>query len=254
MDFDHDTIDVYFIPGTFKISEMMERIRAEITAIGDVTLILIDTSAAYFEGENENDNRQAGQHARRLRALTTMPGGPCVLVACHPPKNAGDDNLQPRGGGAFLAEVDGNLTARKTDGIVELHWQGKFRGPDFAPVTFQLRTVTHERLKDSKGRLIPTVVAAHLSEAGQQEIEKAARSHGDQLLAALAEPRNGRASHADLAKLLGWFMRRLALQEARFAHARRAEEGQAHHHRRGGIELTPAGRKYVAGTKPGNPA
>jgi hypothetical protein len=45
-----------------------------------------------------------------------MPGGPCVLVACHPPKNAGDDNLLPRGGGAFIAEMDGNLTGRKLSG------------------------------------------------------------------------------------------------------------------------------------------
>jgi hypothetical protein len=53
--------------------------------------------------------------------------------------------LIPRGGGPFLAEVDGNLTAKPVTGGVELHWQGKIRGPDFAPTHFQLRTVTHER-------------------------------------------------------------------------------------------------------------
>ena len=42
-----------------------------------------------------------------------MPGEPCVIVACHPVKNASDDNLIPRGGGAFLNEVDGNLTATR---------------------------------------------------------------------------------------------------------------------------------------------
>ena len=115
MDFDVDTIDVHFIPGVFKISEMMDRIRAEIDLIGDIGLIVVDTSAAYFEGDNENDNKQQGDHARRFRSLTTMPGGPCVLVACHPPKNAGDDNLLPRGGGAFIAEMDGNLTGEKIE-------------------------------------------------------------------------------------------------------------------------------------------
>jgi hypothetical protein len=63
-----------------------------------------------------------------------------VLVLCHPPKNAADDNLQPRGGGSYVAEIDGNLTVTKDDMAVELHWQTKLRGPDFAPVNFLLRS------------------------------------------------------------------------------------------------------------------
>ena len=112
MGFDLDTVGVHFIPGMFKISEMQERIRAEIEQIGPVSLIIVDTAAAYFEGDDENSNTQFGDYARRtLRPLITMPGEPCVIVACHPVKNATDDNLIPRGGGAFLNEVDGNLTA-----------------------------------------------------------------------------------------------------------------------------------------------
>jgi hypothetical protein len=102
--------------------------------------------------------------------------------------------------------MDGNLTGIKDDMAVELHWQGKFRGPDFPPVTFMLRTVTHERLKDSKERLIPTVIASHLSQAGQEELAGISRSNEKQLLAAIAE--NEGASHADLARHLGWFMRK----------------------------------------------
>jgi hypothetical protein len=127
------------------------------------------------------------------------------MVLCHPVKNAADDNLIPRGGGAFIAEMDGNLICKNDDSAVELHWQGKFRGPDFAPISFLLRTVTHERLKDGEGRLIPTVVASHLSEIAQDELATVARSNEDQLLAALAD--NGRASLADLAKSLGWLFR-----------------------------------------------
>jgi len=129
----------------------------------------------------------------------------CVLVACHPPKNAADDNMQPRGGGAFLAEIDGNLTAKRDDSVVEVHWQGKFRGPDFAPLSFQLRTVTHERLKDHKGRLLPTVVACPLSDAAQHEIATTARSREDALLKILAAKPT--ASQAEIANLLGWKMR-----------------------------------------------
>jgi RecA-family ATPase len=125
-DFDSDDTEVYFIPGAFVISEALDYLEAEVEAIGGVSLVLVDTSSAYFEGEDENSNHQAGAHARRLRSLTDLPGGPCVVIACHPPKNASDSNLQPRGGGAFIAEMDGNLTAKNDEGSIELHWQGKF--------------------------------------------------------------------------------------------------------------------------------
>jgi hypothetical protein len=206
MGFDISTIDVNFIPGVFKITEMYQRVRAEIVLAGDVAAIFIDTSAAFFEGIDENDNKQAGDHARLLRRFTEMPGRPCTIAACHPVKNATDENLVPRGGGAFLNEVDGNLAAKAHDGSIEISAQGKFRGPDFAPITFQLRTVTHQDLKDSKGRLIPTVVASPLSEIGREEIAKTAHFRENELLAALSEPANRTASLADLARTLQWFM------------------------------------------------
>jgi hypothetical protein len=158
MDFDINTIHVHFLPGVFKLSEIGERIKAEIEKIGTVVLVVIDTSAAYFEGSEENANVEMGIHARRMRGLVNLPGGPCVLVACHPVKNATPDNLLPRGGGAFIAEVDGNLTVSKNESVSTLHWQGKFRGPDFAPIPFSLHTVTTEALKDSNStKRIPYV-------------------------------------------------------------------------------------------------
>ncbi len=243
-DFDVEDIDVRFIPGRLKISEMMEHISTEIEATGELTLVLVDTSAAYFEGSDENDNKQAGTHARMLRGLTDLPGGPCVVVACHPPKNAGTDNLQPRGGGAFIAEMDGNLTAEKTDSAVELHWQGKFRGPDFAPISFQLRTVTHERLKTTKGRLIPTVVARHLSEAAQQAIEKTQRSHEDAMLKVVAA--HPTASLAELANLLGWRMQDGGPYKMRVKRVLKTlEKAKLIKMERDGNMLTPAGEKAL---------
>ena len=207
MGFDLDTVDVQFIAGVFKISAMLERIRAEIAQLGMVSLFIVDTSAAYFEGDDENDNKQHGDHARRLRALTALPGEPCVIAACHPTKNAGENELIPRGGGAFLAEVDGNLTAaRSVTGPVEMHWQGKFRGPEFNSISFALRSVTHERLKDSKGRLIPTVVASPLSDQGREDIAKAVEGREDELLVALLDPANRKASQSELARRLNWKM------------------------------------------------
>jgi hypothetical protein len=125
-----------------------------------------------------------------------------VLVLCHPPKSASEENLQPRGGGAYIAEVDGNLTVNKDDMTVTFHWHSKLRGPDFAPVSFLLRAVTHERLKDSKGRLLWTVVAGRLSEAAQEEMAKVARADEDLLLQVVNK--NPGASVADLARHLHW--------------------------------------------------
>src|SRR5262249_39556689 len=139
-----DDMDVFFVPGVFKFSEIGQRIRDEM-ASQELALVVVDTSAAYFEADDENNNVQVGAHARRLRQLVQLEGGPVVLVCCHPTKNATDDNLLPRGGGAFLAEVDGNLVCKKDNSAVQLYTHGKFRGPDFAPLSFLLKTATHER-------------------------------------------------------------------------------------------------------------
>jgi RecA-family ATPase len=93
LDFDHDTIDVHFSPGVFQISEMEQHIRQEVEKLGGVSLVVIDTSAAYFEGDDENNNTQAGNYARMQRKLVKLSGGPTILALCHPVKNAADDNL-----------------------------------------------------------------------------------------------------------------------------------------------------------------
>jgi hypothetical protein len=203
MDFDIETIPVHFIPGVFKISALKEAIATEVEKLGGVALVIIDTTAAYFEGDEENDNVQAGHYARMQRSLVdTLPGGPTIIALCHPVKNAGDDNILPRGGGAYTNEVDGNLTAIQNDGVVQLHWQGKFRGPDFAPVAFHLRSVTHERLKDTKGRLIPTVIAEHMSETAEKEFREITLNHEDTVLRIVAA--DGKLSVAEIALRAGW--------------------------------------------------
>src|SRR6516164_6844800 len=182
MDFDPATIPVYFRPGRFQLSRKMDQLRVEVDELGGVDFIIVDGSTAFFEGDDENSNAQAGMHAVRLRELTTLKGEPGVLVLCHPPKNAGDDNLQPRGAGAMIAEWDGNLTATKDGSVTTLHWQIKIRGPDFTPLSFLLRTVTHERLISKAGKLMPTVVAEPLSQAREEEMHKQARNEEDLVL------------------------------------------------------------------------
>ena len=45
-DFDGENVDVYFIPGTFRISEVRDYLEAEVEANGGVSLVLVDTSSA----------------------------------------------------------------------------------------------------------------------------------------------------------------------------------------------------------------
>lgn len=162
--FDPAAMDVHFIAGTFSIPAATARISMDVERLGGADAIVVDTSAAYFQGEDENGNTALGKHARDLRALTDLPGKPAVFVACHPTKNADPANLQPRGGGAFIAEVDGNLVLTKDGGLAKLHWQVKHRGPDFKPLFFALETVTAPGLVDSKGNLVPTVMATGMAD------------------------------------------------------------------------------------------
>ena len=199
MDFVADEIEVFFVEGVFKISEMADSLKSEAEKVGgDFGLVVIDTGPVFYEGDDENNRTQQGRHAVTLRELITIiPGKPAVVVNCHPVKNAAADNLLPAGGGNFLNQVDGNLTAAKTDSTTELHTQGKFRGVEFAPMHFLIKTVTHERVKDSKGRLIPTVICDWISE---QEKERFVRPEGedeDEMLALIRD--NPKASIAELA-------------------------------------------------------
>jgi len=138
MDFEPDAIQVYFVEGAFKISQMAITLRQEAERVGgEFGLVIIDTGPMFYEGDDENNRTQQGRHAEMLRSLIDIiPGRPAVIANVHPVKNAAPDNLLPAGGGNFLNQVDGNLTAAKTDNTTEMHWQGKFRGVEFAPMHF----------------------------------------------------------------------------------------------------------------------
>jgi hypothetical protein len=205
-DDDPDTDCINYVVGVFNIEEMRDRLIAEAQRLGGLDLVIIDTSAAYFLKDDENSNPQMGAHARVLRSLTTLPGGPCVLALCHPIKHANDPSqLMPRGGGAFIAEVDGNLTVWKHDDeLVEFHHSAKFRGPGFEPMTFRMEKITTTALVDSKGRLIPTVQAVYISEEEEAEQSAKVRKDEDQLLLVLHD--NPERSVADLARACGFIL------------------------------------------------
>lgn len=203
LDLQPDEVDVHFVAGVFSLEEFTGYLAEKAEALGGVSLVIVDTTAAYFLGEDENSNTQMGSYARLLRSLTRLNGGPTVLTASHPVKNASADNLLPRGGGAFLNELDGNLSLGKSaDKVSVLGWQGKFRGPDFPRLSFDMRAITTPLLVDSRGRKIPTVLAAPV---GDEEVamRDGLKDRDDELML-LAIRQNGRRSLNDLAEDLRW--------------------------------------------------
>lgn len=213
-DFDVHAIEAYFIEGVFRISQMNAKLREECVRVGgDFGLVIIDTGPAFYEGEDQNSRVEMFKHARTMRDLIeVIPGRPTIVANMHPVKNAGPDNLIPAGGGSFLNEIDGNLTAAKSEAAVELHWLGKFRGAEFNPLNFELATVTHELLKDTDGDLIPTVVARFLSDDAKENMKAAAQENWKLVLAMIAD--NPAASYAAIAIRMGWEDQRWRAQRA----------------------------------------
>ncbi|WP_445215758.1 AAA family ATPase [Bradyrhizobium sp. Pa8] len=238
MGIDPDAVDVHFINGVVKISENVANIEAEVAAKKlHPTLVIVDTVAAYFEGDDDNDNVQMGNYARLLRSMTNLPGGPCVLALAHPTKRAADDDLIPKGGGAFLNEVDGNVALRRNGQLIAFEALGKFRGSSFEPVHFELVTVQHPKLRDTKGRPIPTVVARPVSDVGIVERERANERDEDALLRTIDQ--HPRKSRRDVAKLIGMSDSRV------YRLAQKLEQQNLIRGERNGWTLTGAGEREL---------
>jgi hypothetical protein len=161
---------VHFIAGTFSIRADLERLAQEIERLPNLKLIVIDTFAAYFDGDDENSNAQAMDFAQLVRKLAACGGKPAVVMPAHPVKNATKGNLTPKGGSSLLNEVDGNLTLWNEGGILSMHWQGKFRGAEFEPMPLELQRHESDKIRDAKGRLIPTILAKPLLEQRAMQI------------------------------------------------------------------------------------
>jgi hypothetical protein len=183
------------------IAKAFERIKREIEPFGEVALIILDTSAALFVGDDENSSVEMLKHAKTQRSLTKLPGRPCVIALNHPTKKvSGPEQLLPRGGGGYLNEVDGNFTLwGHDDHLSDFSWTGKLRGPDFERITFHMTTVVTLALKDAKDRVTPTVMARYVTEAEIAENESKAIFQEERLLRAIDA-----ASIANLAIACGW--------------------------------------------------
>ena len=178
---------VHFIAGTFSIKNDLARIADEAAKLPNLVLIVVDTFAAYFPGDDENNNAQALDFARVVRKLTVLPSKPAVVMPAHPVKNASRSNLSPKGGSSLVNEVDGNLTLWNDGGVVTLHWQVKFRGAEFEPLNFELKRRESEKLRDAKGRLMPTILAIPMLTMRKMELAKENLTKEEQMLFSLSD-------------------------------------------------------------------
>jgi hypothetical protein len=195
----------YVLPGSFPMSE--EELDALKRAITDLSvplaMIVGDTASSFFPGDDENNNVQAGTYARSLRTLNECAGTPAIIMLCHPVKNAARDNLLPRGGGAFLNELDGNLTlwSNSVGEVTELHWCGKIRGPDFPAIGYRLRPVP-TGLTDESGRPEMTIIAEPMSEEAIADHSQQALANEDVVLRSLRDHPGW--SYATICREAGW--------------------------------------------------
>lgn len=180
-------VPVTFLPGVYDLKGSLPVLQQKFHD-NPLRLVVVDTLAAYFDGDNENDNAQQQTFANDvLRPLTELPGRPAVLVPAHPTKGAGKDNLTPKGGSSLLNAVDGNLSAWNSNGTVKVHWQGKFRGATWEPWHFELCKHVSDKLKDSKGREMPTVVSRAMLNSEIGKAVKQSISIENQILKLLAD-------------------------------------------------------------------
>jgi AAA domain len=201
-----------FVAGTFDLRSGMEHVHNEVQALGGADLIVVDTSPAFqvvAGSAEENSNTEQLCWALLLRQLTKLEGSPAVLALCHPVKRPQSvEDLLPRGGGSFLAEVDGNyaswLTAEDGDRkLFDFTWTGKFRG-SFEPLAYVVEIATCERLVDPDGNPIKSVWAWRTDE---QQIERAAAEQtedDDAVLMVMADYPS--RSLSDWARILDWRM------------------------------------------------
>jgi AAA domain len=155
---------------------------------GPFTAVFVDTWQAFFDGKDSNNPTDAVDFTRRFRPLTRLPGGPVVIIATHPVKRAGNDDLLPAGGGSILNEVDGNLTlSRQPSGVVAFGWQGKLRGLDFDPPLFRIENMSSPDILNAAGKQVKIPVMLPISPVEAEDREDAIARRDANVLRALVE-------------------------------------------------------------------
>ena len=187
---DQDAIDRDLLINDNRVrpEEICEFLAREAVENGPFTGIFIDTWQAFFDGRDANNPTEAVNFTKRFRPLTNLPGSPAVIVAAHPNKNASVNDLIPSGGGSTLNEVDGNLAlAIQPSDLIELGWQGKFRGFHFEPQLFRIEKMFSPDIVDVEGRQIGIPLMFPSSAEDAVAREKAIANREARLLKAIGD-------------------------------------------------------------------
>ena len=166
---DPSDVDIDWIGGAFSLSNRMPELVSRMeNANRPYGVVIIDSSTAYFLGEDENSNTEMHGYYQKFRTLANLTYNPTIFVLAHPAKYADQQNMVPRGGGAIYATTDGNASCTlDKHGIVTLAPM-KWRGSRWDPLEFELRGLSDPAFSDSAGRIVETSEAAPLSKAQAQ--------------------------------------------------------------------------------------
>lgn len=195
---------IALVLGRFSIKDHTETIIGQIPKDREVSLVVVDTAQAFFEGEKENENADMLAYAQILRRLTSLPGNPAILVLSHPAKfTATQQDLVPRGGSSFYNEIDGNLTLwpDEAEKVFELS-ATKVRGPDFEPLKFEMMPYSDPSFVDTKGRPSSTVVARIIGDSEADERADTAHDTRTEAIAALTHAGERGLTQAQLTDIL----------------------------------------------------
>lgn len=188
------------IDGRLPPEEIFQQLKVVAEEDGPFQCIFYDTFQAGFSGSEFNNNAEVLAFTQKLRLLTTLPGSPSVIIAFHPTKSAGEEELVPYGGGAIMNELDGNFTLWAENGQIKLGWN-KVRGPEFEPRYFQIKQISSPEILDNKGRQILLPICLPVSPQSVEEKQNTEANLDRALLAAmLAAPE---ASQAEWGMAIG---------------------------------------------------
>ena len=239
-----DDLDgLFVVPGVFALASGLQALQKAVAG-RELVAVIVDTSVAFNGRGDENGNLEQHDHAIDLRQLATLPGNPAVIVLCHPKLNPTKDTLLPRGGGAFMNEIDANLTVWKDpSGIHSLHWAGKIRGANFDAINFEMVNVELAGHKDARGNPICSVAARHVPDERAEVMQ--AKALDDENVLLLTMWRHAGASIAELAMKCGWTSGAGKPQKSRVARLIETLAAQKliFKNRSGTWHLTPQGQK-----------
>ncbi|WP_319546842.1 AAA family ATPase [Ruegeria conchae] len=138
-------------------------------------LIVVDTLAAHFGGDSENDNTQMQRYFDSFGKIANGPGIPAVVVLAHPSAEGAKlepqrrlMEMRPRGASSSLGAIDSNLNvAVLPGGIVQAHLH-KRRSKPVPDVYFRLKPLRDPSVVDGDGDLEESVRAEPITQAQAQ--------------------------------------------------------------------------------------